>query len=81
MRERPLLEKHEKWPRSHFLFCHARLAFTRKVTELRAVSGAGEGPSLVSELIQNEDWMRVHVRDGNNPYPPLVLFAKACPER
>ncbi|MBZ5668036.1 MAG: hypothetical protein LAO30_26060 [Acidobacteriia bacterium] len=40
--------------------------FTRQVTELRAVSVAGEGPFLLSELIQNEDWVRVHVRDGKD---------------
>ncbi len=40
--------------------------FTRQVTELRAVSGAGEGPSLLTELIQSEDWVRVHVRDGKD---------------
>ncbi|MGH8487807.1 MAG: hypothetical protein ACREXS_02755 [Gammaproteobacteria bacterium] len=37
--------------------------FTRQVTELRAVSDAEEGRSLLSELIENEDWVRVYVRD------------------
>lgn len=38
--------------------------FTRQVTELRVTSGAEEdGPSVLSELTQNEDWVRVQVRD------------------
>lgn len=37
--------------------------FTRHVTELRAVSGAERDSFLLSELIQNEDWVRVHIRN------------------
>lgn len=37
--------------------------FTRQVAELRVVSDPETGSELLSKLSQNEDWMRVHVRD------------------
>jgi hypothetical protein len=37
--------------------------FTRQVTELRAVSGAEGESTLLSEVSENEDWVRVHVHD------------------
>jgi len=37
--------------------------FTRKVTELRAQPGHEAGNEVLSELSQNEDWVRIHVRD------------------
>jgi len=44
--------------------------FTRQVTELRTISVTRKGPSLLSELTQNEDWVRVQVRDGKDPNLP-----------
>lgn len=37
--------------------------FTRQATELRGTIGTEEGTRVHSDLSQNEDWVRVHVRD------------------